>query len=55
MKVRLLAVTTLVMLLLGACGGDDGNGNEDTLLTGLSGVVILALVIYFVMRSRKNR
>ncbi len=55
MKVRLCAVTAVMLLFLGACGGNDGNGNEDTLLTGLSGVVILALVIYFVVRSRRNR
>lgn len=54
MKVRLFAIATLIMVLLGACGGD-GDGDEDTLLTGLSGVVIVGLVIFFVIRSRKNK
>jgi hypothetical protein len=42
-----------ILLVLSACGGDGGN---DTLLTGLSGVVIVALVIlgiwWFARRGR---
>ena len=43
-----------MMLALAACGDDDG-GEGDTLFTGLSGVIIVALVIWFLMRSRRNR
>lgn len=43
-----------VLLFLAACGNDD-EGNEDTLFTGLSGVVILVLIVwFFVRRSRKG-
>lgn len=42
-----------ILLVLSACGGD---GDNDTLLTGLSGVVIVALVIlgiwWFARRGR---
>ncbi len=41
------------LLLLAACGNEE-NGN-DTLLTGFSGVVILALVIWIVVRMARNR
>ena len=53
----LLAVwPVLAMALLTACGDDDGGGgNEDTLLTGLSGVIIFGLVIWFVVRKAKSR
>lgn len=43
------------LLFLAACGDDDGEGGEDTLLTGFSGVVILALVVWFVVRTMKKR
>ena len=42
------------MLLLVACGGDE-QGNDDTLFTGLSGVIILGLAIFFIMRAMKRR
>jgi hypothetical protein len=44
------------LLFMTACGNDDnGNGNEDTLFTGFSGVVILVLIVWFlVRRSRKG-
>lgn len=42
-----------ILLVLSACGGD---GDNDTLLTGFSGVVIVALVIlgiwWFARRGR---
>lgn len=44
-----------VLLFLAACGDDNGGGNEDTLFTGFSGVVILVLVVWFVMRKARNR
>ena len=42
------------LLLLSSCGNDD-NGNEDTLFTGFSGVIILVLIVWFVMRKARNR
>ena len=42
------------LLFMTACGNDDG-GNEDTLFTGFSGVLILVLVVWFVMRKARNR
>jgi len=44
-----------VLLLLAACGDDGEGGNEDTLFTGFSGVIILLLVVWFVMRKVRNR
>lgn len=44
----------VMAFILGGCGGD-GNGNEDTLLTGFSGFVILCIVIYVIYRVVKNR
>lgn len=43
-----------VLVGLAACGEDD-NGNGDTLLTGFSGVVVLALVVWLVVRAVKKR
>lgn len=43
-----------LFLLLGACG-DDGDGNGDTLFTGLSGLVIAIIVIWFVVKAIKKR
>jgi hypothetical protein len=43
-----------VLTLMAACG-EEGNGNEDTLLTGFSGVLILAIVIFLIVRSMKKR
>lgn len=51
-RVKILAPG--VLLLLAACGNDE-TGNEDTLLTGFSGVVILAVVIWLVVRMARNR
>jgi len=43
-----------LLLFMTACGNDD-NGNEDTLFTGFSGVIILVLVVwFFARRSRKG-
>jgi hypothetical protein len=41
-------------LVVGACG-DDGDGNDDTLLTGLSGVVILVIVVWLIVRALRKR
>lgn len=45
---------TALLLFLSACG-EDGEGNEDTIFTGLSGVVILIIVVWLVMRAVKKR
>lgn len=47
-------VAPSALLLLAACGNDE-NGNQDTLLTGFSGLVILAIVIWLVVRMARNR
>lgn len=53
---RLAVWPVLVAAMLTACGDDgNGGGNEDTLLTGLSGVVIFGAVIWFVLRKVKSR
>ena len=41
------------LLFMTACGND--NGNEDTLFTGFSGVIILVLIVWFVMRKARSR
>ena len=43
-----------VPALLGACGGD-GNGNDDTIWTGLSGVVIVIVIVWFVLRGMRKK
>jgi hypothetical protein len=44
----------VLLAFLTACG-ENGNGEEDTLLTGLSGVVIVVLVAWFLVRAVKKR
>ena len=51
--VLLLWVTLMAMLI--ACGDNGNGGNDDTLLTGLSGVVIVGLVVWLVVRSMRKR
>lgn len=52
----LAAWLVLAAAFLTACGDDgNGGGNEDTLLTGLSGVVIFAALIWLVVRKLKQR
>ena len=55
--IGLVAVwSVLAAAMLTACGDDgNGGGNEDTLLTGLSGVIIFGAVIWFVLRKVKSR
>lgn len=48
------ALLPVVLAFMSACG-DNGNGEEDTLLTGLSGVVIFALVVWLVIRTVRQR
>ena len=54
MPARVLIWIPTVLLFLSACGGDD-NGDEDTLLTGFSGVIILAIVVWLIVRSMRKR
>jgi hypothetical protein len=49
-----LALVMGVVALMTACGDND-NGQEDTLFTGLSGLAILALAVWFVLRAVKKR
>jgi hypothetical protein len=44
----------VVLAFMSACG-DNGGGEEDTLLTGLSGVVIFVLLAWFVIRAVRKR
>jgi len=57
-KLKTMPVTVwavpLLFCLLAACG-DDGEGNNDTLFTGLSGVVIFFIVIWLVFRAINKR
>ncbi len=55
MYTRTLVWIPTVLLFFAACGDDNDGGNEDTLFTGFSGVVILALVVWFLMRKVRNR
>lgn len=40
----------LAMSLMFLACGDDGEGNEDTLFTGLSGLIIIVVAGYFLYR-----
>lgn len=42
-----------LLMLFAACG--DGEGNDDTLLTGFSGFVILIIVIWAIVHFAKKR
>jgi LPXTG-motif cell wall-anchored protein len=46
------ALLVTVLLLLVACsdGGPDSTGNNDTVFTGLSGIVVLGILIWLVVR-----
>lgn len=48
----LAAYLLLIANVLVACGDE---GNNDSLLTGISGFVILLLILWFVSRRAKNR
>jgi len=55
MYTRTLIWIPSVLLLLSACGDDNNGGNGDTLFTGFSGVIILVLIVWFVMRRTRSR
>lgn len=42
-----------LLLALPACG--NGNGNDDTILTGFSGVLIFGIVAYIIFRYVSRR
>jgi hypothetical protein len=48
-------VLAAAMLTAAACGDDGSGGNEDTLFTGLSGVVILGAAVWFILRKIRSR
>ena len=53
-----LYVLTALMMLLTACGEDDGGGGTPDILTGLSGVVLViatVLVVRHFMKKNKNK
>lgn len=52
--VGLVLLWATVMGFLAACG-EDGDGDGDTIWTGLSGVVILAIVIWLIVRALRKR
>lgn len=51
---QLYVLAGALMMFLAACG-DDGDGNDDTLLTGFSGLIIAAVVIWLIVRAVKKR
>lgn len=55
MTVRLSLLLGSLMMLMTACGEDDGNGGSPDLLTGLSGFVILVLIIWAVVHFAKKK
>jgi len=44
----------VVMSVLAACGDENG-GNEDTVLTGFSGVLIFGIVVWVIWRYVSKR
>jgi hypothetical protein len=55
LKTMPLTVWAVPLLFFLSASGDDGEGNEDTLLTGFTGLVILCLVVYGIYRLVKSR
>lgn len=47
-------IFTAMVFVLAACGDDGENGNEDTLLTGFSGFLILVFVVWLIWRAVKK-
>lgn len=44
-----------IMLLLTACGEDDGEGGTPDLFLGVSGLIIALLVVWFIWRAVRKR
>jgi len=51
------AVYALAFLVLAACddGGPNSEGNNDTIWTGLSGLLILIVVVWLIVRAIRKR
>jgi hypothetical protein len=49
-----VALSAMSLIFFAACG-EDGDGDGDTLLTGFSGLVIVCLVIWGVVRYARKR
>jgi hypothetical protein len=54
MRAELWVLAGTMAVFLAACGDDGEGGDDDTLLTGLSGVIILAIVIWLIWRGVKK-
>lgn len=54
MRARLNLWIPAILMVMAACGDED-NGNEDTLLTGVSGVLILVIVVWLIVRAVRKR
>lgn len=50
----LVLLWAAVMGVMAACG-EDGDGNDDTIWTGLSGVVVLVIVVWLIVRALRKR
>lgn len=48
---KLAFVLPTIMLLLTACGEDSNGDNTPNILTGLSGIVILIIVIWVIVKA----
>lgn len=46
-------LVTLMMLLMAGCG--DGDGNNDTILGGFSGVLIFGIIVWVIYRHMTKR
>lgn len=51
----LIILWSLIMAALAACGEDDGEGGDPDLFLGLSGVIILGVVLWFVFKAVSRR
>lgn len=49
-----MSAVLVLLVLLAACG-ENGDGNGDTILTGFSGVLIFGVVAWVVYRYVKGR
>lgn len=60
-KLKTMPITVwavpILFFLFTACddGGPNSEGNNDTLFTGLSGVVIFIIVVWLVLRALRKR
>lgn len=44
-----------ISMLAAACGEDGEGGDNDTLLTGLSGLIILIIAVWLIVRALNKR